>query len=293
MSRLRRFDKRNRPGVVLLITLVLLVLLSMLAYTLSVRVSTRLHRDQYLIDYSKARYGCDSAVRYALATLEELKPQLISRPNDPDFSDIFAMSEAQYQEFLTQYGLELQSTTPYANNTPDAVTDFNDVNDANDFSEFAGFDEPDTPAIPGPYGPAWPFVTEPVELEIGSARVRIEIEDENAKYPIAWAMLEDDEIKREATAGFETFCEWTNMSHDEIDSLKQQLKQVSETKPFKLEFKPITKIVRTQSVSSGSKSSATRATRAPRVSRIVRKTISAADQIESQNADFASSCTAL
>ena len=94
---------RNRPGVILLVTLVLLVVLSTLGYTLSSRVSAQRHRNQYIIDYSNARYGCDSAVKYALATLEQLDPQLVSRPNEPDFSDLFALDEIGYQELITQW----------------------------------------------------------------------------------------------------------------------------------------------------------------------------------------------
>lgn len=57
----------NRPGIVLLVTLVLLVVLATLGYTFSSRVAAQRHRNQYIIDYSRARYGCDSAVKYALA----------------------------------------------------------------------------------------------------------------------------------------------------------------------------------------------------------------------------------
>lgn len=64
---------RHRAGIVLLVTLVLLVVLSTLTYTLSGRVSAQRHRDQYIIDYSQARYSCDSAVKYALASLEDLE----------------------------------------------------------------------------------------------------------------------------------------------------------------------------------------------------------------------------
>ena len=77
-------NPHNRPGIVLLVTLVLLVVLATLGYTLSSQVAAQRHRDQYIIDYSKARYGCESGVKYALATLEEIDPQLISRPNEPD-----------------------------------------------------------------------------------------------------------------------------------------------------------------------------------------------------------------
>ncbi|HEC02357.1 MAG TPA: hypothetical protein ENI81_02375, partial [Phycisphaerales bacterium] len=65
-----RFVARgNRRGVVLLVTLVLLIVLSTLGYTLSSRVAAQRHRNQYIIDYTAARYACDSAVRYAIATL--------------------------------------------------------------------------------------------------------------------------------------------------------------------------------------------------------------------------------
>ncbi|MHC4239410.1 MAG: hypothetical protein ACYSUC_06590, partial [Planctomycetota bacterium] len=63
-------NRRDRPGVILLVTLVLLVVLATLGYSLSSRLSTQRHRVQYMIDYSEARYGCDSALKYALSTLE-------------------------------------------------------------------------------------------------------------------------------------------------------------------------------------------------------------------------------
>ncbi len=49
----------SRPGIVLLLTLVLLVVLATLGYTFSSRVAAQRHRNQYIIDYSRARYGCD------------------------------------------------------------------------------------------------------------------------------------------------------------------------------------------------------------------------------------------
>ncbi|MHC4159163.1 MAG: hypothetical protein ACYSSO_08805, partial [Planctomycetota bacterium] len=64
-------SKRAHRGIVLLMTLILLVVLSMLGYTLCVRLAARRHRDRYLIDYQAARYACDSAMKYALAKVEE------------------------------------------------------------------------------------------------------------------------------------------------------------------------------------------------------------------------------
>ncbi|MHC4703677.1 MAG: hypothetical protein ACYTFQ_24215, partial [Planctomycetota bacterium] len=147
-SRNKLYRPRTRSGVVLLVTLVLLVVLSTLGYTLSSRVAAQRHRNQYIIDYSKARYGCDSAVRYALATLEELDPQLISRPNEPDFSDLFALDDIEYNELLAQWNLGPQFASTRGGK---ASSDMPDVNNIGlDGGGTAGFNGSDSMPIPGP-----------------------------------------------------------------------------------------------------------------------------------------------
>jgi hypothetical protein len=296
MSRrsLKNRSDRERRGIVLLVTLVILVVLATLGYTLGSRVAAQRHRNQYIIDYSKARYGCDSAVKYALATLEEIKPELVSRPNEPDFSDLFALDEVEYQELLTQWGLQSQQMAFDAGGTSEGTTGTDDINeprdidDINDIGPYEngldGFNALDV-VVRGPYGPGWPFVTEPVEFEIGSAKVRIEIEDENAKYPLIWAVLDDKELEREAQAGFDTFCEWMSLDSAQIDSLRQQLTQIAEIRPFKTELKPITKTVRTpvQTPTTATKSTASRTTR----TRTYRKTVPVSQQLAEQTVHFA------
>ncbi len=232
---------RNRPGIVLLLTLVLLVVLSALGYTLTTRVAAQRHRDRYMIDYTSARYACDSAVKYALATLGDINtPPLVVRADEPDFSDIFAMTEAQYQEFLEEWAAKKALDERHDTDRTGDVNDFNDVNDIGLYAySIIEVNEPNSLVVRGPYGPAWPFITEPVEFYIGSAKVRIEIEDENAKYPLGWAAMDDKRIQREALAGFETFCEWMDVNDTDIDSLKTQLGEVSKIKSFQLDFKPI------------------------------------------------------
>jgi hypothetical protein len=276
--------RRNRPGIVLLVTLVLLVVLSTLGYTLSTRVSAQRYRNQYIIDYSIARYGCDSAVKYALATLQDIsEPVLIARPNEPDFSDLFILSEQEYEELLAEWAVE-KAFNPLEN-----VGDANDISDSNDFNEIGRlidfndvnevsgitdfndpnsfFNDPNSLTVRGPYGQTWPFIIEPVEFEIGPATVRIEIEDENAKYPVGWVLMGDDDkqLQREALAGFETFCEWMDVNGVQIDELKDQLKQISEIKPFKLGLKPITRVERTPISTRTRTPTRTRRTRTPRV----------------------------
>ncbi len=277
---------QTRPGVVLLVTLVLLVVLATLGYTLSSRVAAQRHRNQYIIDYSRARYGCDSAVKYALATLEELDPQLVDRPNEPDFSDLFALDETGYQELLAPWGIQSQPTGLDGDNTFDDTGDNNDVNDiGRQKSKKTGLSDPNSSLlIRGPYGPPWPFVTEPAEFEIGSTKVRIEIEDENAKYPLCWALLDDMALKREAEAGLETFCELMRLDATRIGSLKEQLKQVGEIRPFVTDFKPITKTVKAPTQApTGAKSGTTR-TPPPAVQR---KVIPVSEQILEQTTHFA------
>ena len=274
-----RGNCRNRPGVVLLVTLVLLVVLSTLGYGLSSRVAIQRHRDQYIIDYQAARYGCDSAVKYALATLEDINnPQLVARPNEPDFSDLFILSEAEYRELLASWAGENAFSKGKSFNDTDDINNVNDI--GLDGIEIADFNDPNSLRVRGPYGPPWPFITEPVEFEIGSATVRIEIEDENAKYPTGWALLGDKKVQREALAGFETFCEWMGVEEEQIDSLKNELKEISKIKSFKLDFKPI-KI--TEKVTTESRRSRRRSRRSSRRTRRTQKTIPASIH----RADFA------
>ena len=75
----------------------------------------------------------------------------------------------------------------------------------------------------------------------------IKIEDENAKYPLGWALLDDKDIQREAEAGFKTFCEWVGFDPEQEyfeqgNSLTSELEQIEEIKQFKLDFKPIRKL---------------------------------------------------
>ena len=291
----KRNNFQHRPGFVLLVTLGLLVVLAMLGYTLTTRVAAQRHREKYIIDYSNARYGCDSAVKYALATLEEIDPELISRPNEPDFSDLFYLTPAEYQELLEQWGLDSELTTfddkRRSGNKVGIgeIDELFDIDNSNDISfDEMGMDDFDSygsVTITGPYGPAWPFVTEPVEFEIGAAKVRIEVEDENAKYPLGWAILDDDDIKREAEAGFETFCEMTGLTAEQIDSLKLELQEIGKIKPFALDFKPITRTFKT-AVTTRTTSSKSRTGKKPST-RVTRKTVKVPDQIAEQTTHFA------
>jgi len=276
----------------LLVTLVVLVVLSTLGYTLTNRVAAQRHRQQYVMDYCKARYGCDSALKYALATLEDLQPELISRPNEPDFSDLFFLSEQEYQDLLSEIATDNGIPKKIGSNYFDSYGNTNDISDSNadEADELGIFN---SIVIRGPYGPAWPYVTEPVEFDIGSARVRIEIEDENAKYPLGWMLLTDKNVKLEVEAGFETFCEWMRLGTYKINALKAQLQEISKIKPFRLKFKPISTYVKNDSKEESKSKQSTRKGRAAvRQKRSVRqrrrrKTISVADQLARQNADFA------
>ena len=249
---LSKIGVRGRRGIVLLMTLVLLVVLSSLGYTVGSRIAVQRHRDRYMIDYQAACYGRDSAVKYALATLQDVNvSSLIARPNEPDFSDLFSKTEAEYEEYLAQWagesrlgGVDAGRSLGDINSANDVnaikeVSSLNDVNSLDDFGRIANFDDSNSLRVRGPYGPAWPYMVEPVEFEIGSAKVRIEIEDENAKYPLGWAMLKDEDAQREAKAGLITFCEWMDVNSAQIELLEEQLEDISEIKPFNLEPKAI------------------------------------------------------
>jgi hypothetical protein len=260
-----QFRRPNRSGFVLLVTLVLLVVISALGYVLAGRVADQRYRSQYLIDYQTARYACDSAVKYALAAVEDINAPLVSRPNEPDFSDLFHLSEQEYEKLLADWAAgkfsQKNNKKPDVNDANDskdanAPKDFNSVRDANVIKNVpkdvniakdinvphkgsGDFNEPNDPNslfIRGPYGPPWPFVIKPVEFKIGTASVRIEIEDENAKFPLGWAMLNDQSVQDESAASFETFCGWMGLDPSEIDSLREDLEKIRAIKPFKMKF---------------------------------------------------------
>jgi hypothetical protein len=229
-------------GFVLLITLVVLLVLAAVGYNFASRVAAYRHRNNYVIDYAIAGYARDSALKYALATLQDLNDiELVSRPNEPDFSDLFAMQESDYRKVL-EWAEDIISSKSQFYGVAGLVT--NTIAGLGENSSLADITyEPNDLIgqlrIRGPYGPTWPFVTEPVEFEIGQVKVKLEVEDENAKYPAGWALVDDIRVRREADAGLETFCEWMGYDYDRIDSLKEQLKEVGSIKPFKTEFKPI------------------------------------------------------
>jgi hypothetical protein len=276
---------RNRHGVVLLITLVILVILSTLGYTLSAQVAARRHRDRFIIDYAQAQYACTSAMKYALASLTDLQPELVSDPNQPDFSDIFAMTEQQYQELLAEVvGEQTAEDEVLSGKSVKRRTVLADVNDANEAPTIVSTA---SVTIPGPYGPRWPLVKEPLEFEVGSAKVTVEIEDENAKYPLGWALIQDEKIKPQANAGFVTFCEWMGYLPDEIKAVQEDLTEVAKVRPFNVEFKAMSvpaatptslrsRVTRTRSANTKSS-----------VQRTIRTTLTVTEQMDQQNAAFA------
>ncbi|MHC4396428.1 MAG: type II secretion system protein GspK [Planctomycetota bacterium] len=287
LSRRHRIEKSNRSGIVLLVTLVLLVVLSTLGYTLSSRVAAQRHRDYYIIDYQAARYGCDSALKYAFATLSDINtPQLIDRSEEPDFSDLFALTEVEYKEFLAEWTDEEDVSNSADLKDIFDVFDTGDNNDVNNISNADNFGDSNSMRVRGPYGPPWPLITDSTELEVGSVKVRIEIEDENAKYPIAWALLDDEEIQREANASFETFCEWMDVDEVQMDLLKEQLKQISDIRPFTIDLKPI-RITRQVSIKARPQATARRGRRGRRRPMPRTKKVTSTIPVATQVADFA------
>lgn len=154
----------------------------------------------------------------------------------PGLSDLFNLTDAEYEQYLSQWA---DANALTEESYRDDINDINDFNDVNNIGEITDFNMPDSMIVRGPYGPPWPFMVEPVEFEIGSSTVTIEIEDENAKYPIGLALFAGAKIKRRSEASFETFCEWMDIDSFEIDSLKEQLQEIREIKPFSAKFEPV------------------------------------------------------
>lgn len=266
----------RRSGIVLLVTLVILAVIAMLGYTLTSQVMEERLRHQYLIDYSQARYGCDSALKYAIASMEDIDPVFINRADYPDFSDLFALDAEQYRDYIERWqksSKQNDSNVTYFSTRDLFTKDANDTNDTD--TEDSG-----TIVVPGPYGAAWPLIAEPVEIEIGTAKVRIEIEDENAKYPLGWALIENKDIQWELDSGFETFCEMSGMEYEEIQALKSDLNEIKKIKPFKVDFSPVVTTTREAVKASG-------AGKTPATTTQVKRTVlTVATQMSNQTTSF-------
>ena len=242
-------NRTPHQGIVLVVVLVIMVVMSSLVYAMTSRILARRHRDRYLMNYQQARYACDSGLKYALSIIETTKAELIARPNEPDFSDMFMLTEDQYEEFMEAYIVEnpdfsgqqktkSNSQFSFGNLFKKFLGDANDANDVNNLEPAPAFDS-EAYQITGPYGSVWPLIVEPIEIQVGTAKVKIEIEDENAKYPLTWALLNDKDLKSQADAGFETFCQWSQIEEADISDLKIQLREVKKQKEYKLKMKPI------------------------------------------------------
>ena len=260
-------EGEKHHGVVLILTLLVLVVLSVVGYTLTARVSAQRHRYQYLIDHQSARYACDAGTKYAIVNITNMSPKLIDRADVPDFSDLFALTDEEYQLLLDDWTAQkiskeaqkaLEATDAY--NTDLTLDDqyyrnfleipegklnseIFDTNGPNNINRSSMMKSPKTEelVIPGPYGQKWPLVSKPINFKIGSSKIKIEIEDENAKYPLGWALLKQGNVQLESLAAFKTFCEWMNINDLEFLSLQNDLDQIAQIKSFKLDFKTVTK----------------------------------------------------
>jgi hypothetical protein len=293
-----RLRPARRRGLALFLTLVALVVLSGLVYGLVSRISLVRHRQQYMIDYQNARYACDSGMKYAMNSLSTIQLYLINRNEDPDFSDLFIKDKAEYDQYLADWAvykaqLEMQKAAEDGTdakakssssglgkdlfkgltnliNTGTSTKDSNSVaSDAGtEAVDLASLADPNSLTVPGPYGPEWPLITEPTELELGDAKIRIEIADENAKLPLVWSFTEDSEVRRAAGDSTDLFCEWMQMNRDQIKDLRERLDVIAGKKAFSLKPKAVTVTVPT-----------------PRVSRTVSRTPATADGQGSKTAE--------
>ncbi len=239
-SILCRRTNGNRPAMALLITIVILVVLTTVVYTTTSKMAMIKHRQQYLIDYQKARYACDSAMKVALEEIKEMKIQYIDRRRQPDFSDMFTTDQQELENYLYEWlksesefpeedeDQKTYSTTKYKSwSQPYMISSSNDYEYEDDY-----YIDPNEVVVPGPYGAPWPEVVETEYLDIGDSEVSIRIEDENAKMPATWAITTDTKVKRAASDAVVNFCEWMQMDSESIGQLQDDFQKIAKVKRF-------------------------------------------------------------
>lgn len=271
----------NRPAMALLITIVILVVLTTVVYTTTSKMAMIKHRQQYLIDYQKARYACDSAMKSALDEIKKMKIKYIDRRHQPDFSDMFTTDQYELEDYILEWieaeaeypeieGENEEDQSDLADRTkykewsqPYLVSQNNKLSDiynnpdyeAGDEYEVEFYIDPNEVVVPGPYGPPWPEVVEPEYFDIGGVEVIMTVEDENAKMPATWAITTDSKVKRAASDAVENFCEWMQMDRESIEQLQEDLINIAKVKSF---YPNMGDIVTSKTVPSVSSKSSTR-----------------------------------
>ncbi|HOQ05216.1 MAG TPA: type II secretion system protein GspK [Anaerohalosphaeraceae bacterium] len=250
---------RHSRGLVLVVVLMVLVVLTAMTTALSLYIQHAKRRVNYMIDYQRARYACDSALKYVLSVMPEQQYRLASREGLPDFSDLFWLSQEDYAAYLQawldvadeeklQQVLDLSGLTEEESEPQQTDLSLSEIlsafvqrmTDPNASEETPAEEEPKPIdplklVVPGPYGPPWPLVSKPIELTFGEAEVTIEIEDENAKMPLGWAVS----ANKAAKAALTTFCEWMSMTPEEIEGLHKECALIQEQKTFVIDPQPI------------------------------------------------------
>jgi hypothetical protein len=251
-----------RQGVVLAITLIVLVALATIVTVLAVRVAQVRQRQQYIMDYQKAFYGLDSAMKYALTVMPEKTFTLVERADAPDFSDLFWLSREQYLQYLDAwaYSAEPEQLEKYLKKSSEEDSLKSSKKDSQSlfgqlYSKFMGaaepndlestepnelvYTDPNQIVVPGPYGPSWPNVIEPIKLEIGECKVTIAVEDENAKMPLSWLVTNRIETNKQAKVALQTFTEWMGVDEETLVSLTSELEELSKHKLFQMSYSAI------------------------------------------------------
>ncbi len=257
-------SRRHHPGIALAITLVVLVVLSVTTTILAVRVTQVRQRQRYIMDYQKARYGLDSAMKYILAVMPEKTISLVDRKDAPDFSDLFWLTRDQYLDYIRAWieTAEPEQIEKYLK-PADETEEVSEEDTASLFAKLIAkimsqdqqadpnrpngdepaqdvqYVDPEQIIVPGPYGPPWPYVMEPIELTIGDSRITITIEDENAKMPLSWAVTSNININKQARAAMLNFSEWMGMDEQTVENLFTELNELGKRKVFQLNPTPV------------------------------------------------------
>jgi len=291
----KKYCSQEPAGFALLVTVIVLVVLATLTAGLATQLTMAKRRQQYMIEYQRARYGLDSGIKYIISEIPLTSFTCSSRKDEPDFSDLFWMDQEDYNLFIAGWAetatdeqiqsvmkadavmvQEQLSTTGLLEKLTSLFGEDGSEPNIPDVSEdeqlYVVEIDPNSIEVPGPYGPPWPYVAEPIEMEIGSCQVTIMIEDENAKMPLSWLVAKYEKTDKRAQYALERFGEWMQMSSGEIEELQEQCEKISEKKQFELNAGPIVTKETTKTSTRSTSSRGRRAKKTAATSKTTTKT---------------------
>ena len=209
--------KKNRaPGVTLLITLMVLVILSIVVVQFQIDANQQNRATGYRIERLKCRYAAESGISIGTRIIKQYFDKNVDVQNQA--SDLFPMN-------ILDQGAEPNQLSTDPNQLS---TDPNQLPAESDLPQDLRTDIPPEDELP------W-FVLSKETYQINGAEVTVEIHDENAKWPIVWLLTSPfDRSNRSTNAerGLKDYADAFRINRSDFDAAVNLIHTLGQSLPL-------------------------------------------------------------